>query len=52
MIGNIGRVSNLFLTKTIYAIALALFDHGRRDLGAAQRAMTAAVPVPADPPVA
>jgi cation-transporting ATPase E len=25
VLGNIGRVSNLFLTKTVYAIALALF---------------------------
>ena len=49
VIGNIERVSNLFLTKTVYSVLLAvLVGHGGA-VGQVVRHRPAAVPVPADP---
>ena len=49
VIGNIERVSNLFLTKTVYSVLLAMLV-GLAGLASSDlRLRSAAVPVPADP---
>ena len=49
VIGNIERVANLFLTKTVYSVLLALLVGCPGDL-ADRRLRPAALPVPAPPP--
>ena len=49
VIGNIERVSNLFLTKTVYSVLLAVLVGLAGPVVQAVRHRSAAVPVPADP---
>ncbi len=49
VIGNIERVANLFLTKTVYSVLLALLVGIAVLVVQAVRGRPAAVPVPADP---